>query len=97
MMTMATTPLHPYYPLDAELIGYQANDRHFLTLIGLFAGICLSVFGVTVGFCRRVRPGIGWGEVGVVTWFVVCGCIHLGFEGMCCIQMFMVDWRCVVR
>lgn len=22
-----------------------------------------------------------WGELRVVMWFVVCGCVHLGFEG----------------
>lgn len=29
-----------------------------------------------------MNPGVGLGELGVVMWFVLCGCIHMFFEGM---------------
>ncbi|TID17890.1 putative ebp domain-containing protein [Venturia nashicola] len=47
-------PLHPYYPLEAEITGYVANDRHFLALIQIFAFVCLVGLGATYAVCYYV-------------------------------------------
>jgi cholestenol delta-isomerase len=97
-MVSLAAPLHPYYPLEVEIVGYLTNDWHFLTLIEVFAAVCLVVFGVTYVVAKKVNPRIGTGELWIVMWFVLCefseegvvvcadfwvgGCIHSFFEGM---------------
>lgn len=71
-MASVAAPLHPYYPLEAEIIGYLANDWHFLTLIAVFAAVCLFVFSVTYVVAKNVNPRIGTGELWIVMWFVLC-------------------------
>jgi cholestenol delta-isomerase len=71
-MVSLAEPLHPYYPLEVEIIGYLANDWHFLTLIAIFAGVCVVVFGITYVVAHWVNPKVGRGELGIVMWFVLC-------------------------
>lgn len=71
-MVSLAAPLHPYYPLEVEIVGYLTNDWHFLTLIEVFAAVCLVVFGVTYVVAKKVNPSIGMRELWIVMWFVLC-------------------------
>jgi cholestenol delta-isomerase len=71
-MASAIPALHPYYPLEVEIIGYLANDWHFLTLIAVFAAVCVAVFSVTYVVAKQVNPRIATGELWIVMWFVLC-------------------------
>ena len=36
--TAAAAPLHPYYPLEAEIVGYLANEHSVIKLLVCFGG-----------------------------------------------------------
>jgi cholestenol delta-isomerase len=73
---------HPYYPLAAIINPYLENEWHFTTLLAVFASGCTAIFTATTLLVRRVRPGLPTSELLTVLWFVLCGCIHLFFEGI---------------
>ncbi|KAK6063568.1 emopamil binding protein [Seiridium cupressi] len=72
---------HPYYPLGLVLPGYVPNDISVPTLISSFAAASIYVFLLTAFVARRVRPSITNGELLTAMWFMLCGYIHLFFEG----------------
>jgi len=74
-------PLHPYYPLDVELVGYMANKWDTLTLVSMFAAGCAGIFAVTYLITTRIRPHMSNADLSTIMWFVLCGFIHLFFEG----------------
>jgi cholestenol delta-isomerase len=72
---------HPYYPLDANIAGYVANESTVLSLLGSFVAGCAAIFVFTYLIVKRVNPRLPTSELITVMWFVLCGCIHLFFEG----------------
>ena len=72
---------HPYYPLDANIAGYVANESTVLSLLGSFVAGCAAIFGLTYLAVKRVNPRLPTTELITVMWFVLCGCIHFFFEG----------------
>lgn len=72
---------HPYYPLDANIVGYVANESTVLSLLGSFVAACIAIFGLTYLAVKRVNPRLPTTELLTVMWFVLCGCIHFFFEG----------------
>ncbi|KAK6579809.1 hypothetical protein PZA11_007517 [Diplocarpon coronariae] len=80
---MSTTPAHPYFPATLALAGrtYVANSWHLFTLIAVFAAGGAALVAATWAGARRLNPRLGPGDLGLVVWFVLCGSIHLFFEG----------------
>ncbi|KAF2119988.1 3-beta-hydroxysteroid-Delta(8),Delta(7)-isomerase [Lophiotrema nucula] len=79
-----TTPvqqLHPYYPIEAEIVGYIANRWNTLELLLMFGSGCAGIFGITFAVVKKLRPNGSTGDLLTVLWFVLCGFIHLFFEG----------------
>ena len=72
---------HPYYPLDANIVGYVTNDSTVFSLLGSFIAGCAAIFGLTILAAKRINPRLPASELITVLWFVLCGCIHLFFEG----------------
>ena len=72
---------HPYYPLDIDIAGYVANASTVLSLLGSFIAGCAAIFGLTYLTVKRINPRLPVTELITVMWFVLCGCIHLFFEG----------------
>ncbi|THY68812.1 Emopamil-binding protein [Aureobasidium pullulans] len=72
---------HPYYPSDATIVGYSANESTVLSLLGSFVAGCIAIFGLTYLAVKKVNPRLPTSELLTVMWFVLCGCIHLFFEG----------------
>lgn len=72
---------HPYYPIEAEIVGYLANEWNTFELVSMFAAGCTAIFGVTFSIVKRVRPNASTADLITIMWFVLCGCIHLFFEG----------------
>jgi cholestenol delta-isomerase len=69
---------HPYYPRTLQLPDYVANQRSTPELLvsagALFTGLIL--------FCVVLsRFGGKTTSVPRLTWFLVCGIMHIGFEG----------------
>ena len=71
----------PYYPLDLQIAGYLANKWHTLELLTIFTSGLLAILGVTYAGSKRIRPRLSGSDLGVIMWFVMCGCIHSFFEG----------------
>lgn len=78
---MAPGQKHPYYPVEAEIVGYLANRWNTLELVSMFAAGCAAIFSFTFTVIKRVRPNMSTGDLVTLMWFVLCGCIHLFFEG----------------
>jgi cholestenol delta-isomerase len=78
----ASTAGHPYYPPDLVLPGFMPNEIAVPILITFFAGAVGFIFLTTSIIARAVQPGISNGKLLTAMWFMLCGCIHLFFEGM---------------
>ena len=72
---------HPYYPPDLVLPGFMPNDIPVPILITSFAGAAGLVVWITSVLARTIRPGLGKTDLLTAMWFMLCGCIHLFFEG----------------
>jgi hypothetical protein len=72
---------HPFYPVDLKMPGFVANDMTTVTLLLIFVGELIMVASLTNVLARRVRPDVTTGELWAATWFMICGFIHLFFEG----------------
>ncbi|RDW60592.1 hypothetical protein BP6252_11975 [Coleophoma cylindrospora] len=72
---------HPYYPPGLLLPAFISNDIPVPILVTSFAIATLFIFWFTSILARSVRPRIGNGQKWTAIWFMLCGCIHLFFEG----------------
>ncbi|KAK7569644.1 Emopamil binding protein-domain-containing protein [Phyllosticta citricarpa] len=81
LQSNATFKPHPYYPLGVEISGYAANDWTLLQLLVALMVGCVFVFGLAAVAAKRTRPEVTKTELVTVLWFVLCGCLHMFFEG----------------
>ncbi|KAK2606318.1 hypothetical protein QQS21_003249 [Conoideocrella luteorostrata] len=72
---------HPYYPLGVSIPTYVANTMNAGVLVSIFAAGCGIIFLPTYLAATKSRPGISFGEILIVFWWVLCGFIHFFFEG----------------
>jgi len=79
--TKMAQPPHPFYPLEANIVGYLANEISVLQLLGLFAAGCAVILGFTLVLVRAHNPMLPSSEKATILWFVLSGTIHLFFEG----------------
>ncbi|MCJ1424824.1 hypothetical protein MMC29_002712 [Sticta canariensis] len=74
-------PPHPFYPIEANIVGYLANELSVLSLLGVFGSGCVVILGLTLALVMRQNPTLPPREKAIVLWFVLSGTIHLFFEG----------------
>lgn len=67
-----TYPPHPYYPLNAQVANYLANEWSVPVLLGYFFGGCAALFSLTLLIVKRVHPNLPTGEKACILWFVLC-------------------------
>lgn len=79
--TKAAHDLHPYYPHDAYIDGWAANEWGVPALLGVFFGACAILFTTTYFVAKRINSKLSTGELVTIMWFVLSGAIHLCFEG----------------
>ncbi|GKT53904.1 emopamil binding protein [Colletotrichum tofieldiae] len=77
-------PWHPYYPMNAELPHYTANETPLPKLLVTFAATIASVVVVTVMVARRIHPNMITSDQLIVAWFALCYFIwnHRRLAGM---------------
>ena len=95
-MTGDIQPPHPFYPLEANIIGYLANDYSVIQLLAIFALTCVVVLGGSLLLVKRYGRRLAAKDEAIVLWFTLCmrlafsansalillgGAIHLFFEG----------------
>ena len=64
-------PVHPFYPLEANIVGYLANKWSVPTLLGIFAGGWVVILGITFALVRRHNPTLPSREKATILWFVL--------------------------
>jgi len=62
---------HPFYPLDAEVVGYLANEYPVPMLLGTFAVGCIVILGATSALIGRNSPILSNGDKWAVLWNVL--------------------------
>jgi len=72
---------HPYYPTEAQLMGYLANEWTVLTLLAFFVGTWTLILGITLAVVSRISPNLGKADKIAILWFILTGSIHVFFEG----------------
>jgi cholestenol Delta-isomerase len=79
--SLVSKAIHPYYPLDAEIVGYAANEWSVPALLGVFFGVCAALFSATFFVAKKINPALRKDELITIMWFVLSGSIHVFFEG----------------
>ncbi|KAF2231394.1 Emopamil-binding protein [Viridothelium virens] len=80
-MSNLSDAIHPYYPLEADISGFLKNEWSTPALLATFATACTAVFSITYATLRFFRPRLPQSELLTILWFVLCGSIHIFFEG----------------
>ncbi|CZT49053.1 related to emopamil-binding protein [Rhynchosporium secalis] len=82
-MGLEDLPSHPYFPESLILSGgkYVANTWDVATLITIFFAGFAAIMSFTFMIAMNVNENLRKRDVGLVMWFVLCGWIHLFFEG----------------
>lgn len=70
--TRMAQPPHPFYPLEANIVGYLANEFSVLQLLGLFAAGCTVILSLTLVLVRAHNPRLPSSEKATILWFVLC-------------------------
>lgn len=79
--TKVASQVHPYYPHDAYINGYAANEWGVPALLSVFFGACAMLFTSTYFVAKRINSTLTTGEITTIMWFVLSGTIHIFFEG----------------
>ena len=67
----ATRPPHPFYPVEANIVGYLANEASVPQLLSTFGAGCMVVLGTTLALVRGHRPKLSTGEQAAILWNVL--------------------------
>lgn len=67
----ATIPPHPFYPVEANIVGYLANEASLLQLLGAFGAGCVVVLGTTLALVRGYNPSLPTNEKAAILWNVL--------------------------
>ena len=65
-------PPHPFYPLEANIVGYLANEWSVTALVGVFFTACVLVLASTQLLLHLCNPQLPGKEKAIVLWFVLC-------------------------
>ena len=71
-VTKLAQPPHPFYPIEANVVGYLANEYSVLKLLGLFAAGCTAVLGSALAVANTYNPTLSRGDKASILWFVLC-------------------------
>lgn len=66
-----TKPPHPFYPVEANIVGYLANEATVLQLLGAFGAGCVVILGTTLALVRGHNPTLPSIEKAAILWNVL--------------------------
>ncbi len=72
--TKMPSPPHPFYPIEANIVGYLANKWSVVTLLGMFAFGWAVILRTTLVLVRRHNPALPATEKASILWFVLSKC-----------------------
>lgn len=64
-------PPHPFYPLEANIVGYLANKWSVPMLLGVFALGWVVILGTTSMLVKRHNPMLSSVDKASILWFVL--------------------------
>lgn len=64
-------PPHPFYPIEAKVAGYLANQWSVPVLLVVFFGGFAVILGTTLAIVTRVHPGLPKSDKAIILWFVL--------------------------
>ncbi|EHY60465.1 hypothetical protein HRR83_000224 [Exophiala dermatitidis] len=73
--------LHPYFPIEAEIVNFIANDMTLFQLLAAFGTGCVGILSVGWLIASSAGPKLRKQDKFMVLWFCLTGVIHLFFEG----------------
>ena len=62
---------HPFYPLEANIVGYIVNDVSVPVLLGSFAVGCAAILATTNTVAKTFNPKLTFGQIVTISWFVL--------------------------
>jgi len=71
VLNVTKVAVHPFYPIEANIVGYLANKWSVPTLLGIFAGGWVVILGATLAMVRRHNPTLPGREKATILWFVL--------------------------
>ncbi|ETN46876.1 uncharacterized protein HMPREF1541_01065 [Cyphellophora europaea CBS 101466] len=74
-------PSHPYSPPSIAIPNFVPNDKDTAELLISFSAIWIPIFGVAWWMASRYNPSLKSLDKIILLWFVLCGCLHVFFEG----------------
>ena len=69
--TISPQAIHPFYPLEANIVGYLANQWSVTKLLGIFAGGLLVILSATLALVRSHNPDLPSRDKATILWFVL--------------------------
>jgi hypothetical protein len=66
---LSETP-HPFYPIGVELVGYLANDKDTVTLLGIALAGLAVICSATWAIVSAVSPGLRTRDKLTILWFM---------------------------
>lgn len=76
----ATLPPHPFYPVEANIVGYLANEATVLQLLGTFGAGCVVVLAITLALVKGHNPNLHAQDKAAVLWNVLSRLAKTLFE-----------------
>jgi cholestenol delta-isomerase len=73
---MPSSPSHPYYPLNANVVGYEPNQTPVLELLVSAGGACTVLLSATFALASYVKPTLRMADRIAILWFVLCKTIE---------------------
>ena len=64
--------IHPFFPPEANIVGYLANDYSIIQLLSAFATGCVVLLGGTLLLTRQRVIRLSGKDEAVLIWFVLC-------------------------
>ncbi|KAF4974907.1 hypothetical protein FZEAL_8237 [Fusarium zealandicum] len=82
-ITPASAPVlgHPYFPTDAVIAGYVANDKDVTELMLVFGAVTGAVIGTALWQTTLSRRPLRPVDRFAAAWFALCAFLHIAFEG----------------
>lgn len=74
---------HPFYPLEANVVGYLANELSVPALLASFALGCAIILGGTLVLLRQNKPLLRATDKAIVLWFMLSKYVW---------YLFLMDW-----
>ncbi|KAI9751757.1 MAG: hypothetical protein M1815_000944 [Lichina confinis] len=83
MVNVTALPVaaHPYYPVEAEIVGYLANEYSTPVLLTIFIAGIVAISSLSFAVINANGAHLRTSEKSTALWFILTGCIHLFFEG----------------